>query len=333
MRLPSLKRILAASVVLAATMPAFAVSCKTQAALTEAERAPIVEAARQIAADVQGGRPAELKAATVPSVAANFTVIQQSATALTPLLNGSTLTVDAVYRLDAADAKAGEDQTQFFCDAADNRTHVTLGIQHLPPGQYAFAIVHATGGAKPQQLGLLLETTAPAGPWQLAGFFPKPLTVAGRDGLWYWKQARVYAQQKQGWNAWFYYSTAAYLLQPAGFFSSTNLEKLNDEQQARRPSGLPGEIPLTIKADGADVAISSLRTDDALGGLDLVVHYDAAEGADPVAARAHATAVMKALLALHPELREAFHGMWAFADSKTGSAFSLELPMRDLTAT
>ncbi len=35
--------------------------------MTEAERAPIVQAARQIALDVQGGRTADLKAATVPA--------------------------------------------------------------------------------------------------------------------------------------------------------------------------------------------------------------------------------------------------------------------------
>ena len=325
-------RILAGSLLLA-TAPAYSVTCKTQAAMTDAERTPIIEAARQIATDVQAGRVDALKAATVPEVAANFNVIQQSAAALTPLMTGATLTVDAVYRLDAATAKASDDQTQFFCDAADNASHATFSIQHLPPGQFAFALVHATGVAKPQQLGLLLQTANAAGPWQLAGFFPKPLSVAGHDGLWYWQQARSYAQKKQPWNAWFYYSTASYLLQPAGFFSSTNLEKLVDEQQAAKPAGLPGETPLTVMANGAPARIDSLRTDDELGGLDLVIHYQGSSDTDPVAARARTVAVMKALLAAHPELREGFHGLWAFADTPTGQPFSLELPMQGLTGT
>ncbi len=331
MNFPSPRHILVATLLLTVAMPAFAASCKTQAAMAEAERTAIVEAARQIATDVQTGRSADLKAATVPTVAANFNVIQQSAAALTPLMTGATLTVDAVYRLDAADAKPGDDQAQFFCDATDSSTHVSFAIQHLPPGQFAFAIVHATGSAKPQQLSLLLQMQAAGSPWQLAGFFPKPLTEAGHDGLWYWKQARLCGQKKQAWNAWLYYSTAAYLLQPAGFFSSTNLEKLVDEQQAAKPNGLPGEIPLTVSANGADTKITSLRTDDALGGLDLVVHYDTADNSDPVAARTRTVAVMKALLALHPELREAFHGLWVFADAPAGSPFSLELPIQQLT--
>ncbi len=331
MNLPAPVRVLAATCMLSIALPALGVSCKTQGAMTEAERAPIVQAARQIALDVQGGRTSALKAETVPTVAARFDGIAQSSAALTPLMAGATVTVDAVYKLDASDATPGDDQTQFFCDTADNSSHITFGIQHLPPGQFAFALVHATGVAKPQQIALLLEMAQSASPWQLAGFFPKPLTVAGHDGLWYWKEARTYAQNKQTWNAWFYYSTAVYLLQPAGFFSSTNLEKLVDEQQAARPADLPGASPLTITADGAPYKITSLRTDDALGGFDLVVHYESSSNSDPVTARTHTIAVMRGLLALHPELREAFHGLWVFADAGSGGQpFSLEQTMAEL---
>jgi hypothetical protein len=318
---------------LALALPAFGVSCKTQGTMTEAERAPIVQAARQIALDVQAGRTANLKAATVPAVAASFNSIAQSAAALAPLMTGATITVDAVYKLDASDAKPGDEQEQFFCDAGDNSSHVTFSIQHLPPGQFAFALVHATGVAKPQQIALLLQSLNAGSPWQLAGFFPKPLSVAGHDGLWYWEQARRYAQKKQMWNAWFYYSTAAYLLQPAGFFSSTNFDKLADEQQAGRPTDLPGTTPLTVNADGTAYKVTSFRTDDALGGLDLVAHYNSTSS-DPVADRTHTIAVMRGLLTLHPELREAFHGLWVFADAGPGGqAFSLEQPMTELPKT
>jgi hypothetical protein len=319
-------RLAGVPLLLTLTLPAFGVSCKTQGTMTEAERTPIVQAARQIALDVQGGRTADLKAATVPEVAANFNSIAQASAALAPLISGATITVDAVYRLDASDAKPGDEQEQFFCDAGEN-AHVVFSIQHLPPGQFAFALVHATGVAKPQQISLLLQSLKAGAPWQLAGFFPKPLTVAGHDGLWYWKQARAYGQKKQSWNAWFYYSTAVYLLQPAGFFSSTNFEKLVDEQQAAHPSDLPGTAPITITADGASYKVTSLRTDDELGGFDLVAHHTSTSS-DPVTTRTHTIAVMRGLLTLHPELREAFHGLWVFADAgPEGQAFSLEQPM------
>ncbi|HEY3988669.1 MAG TPA: hypothetical protein VGM02_05165 [Acidobacteriaceae bacterium] len=334
MNFPAGMRVLAAGCVLAVALPALGVSCKTQGAMTEAERAPLVQVARQIALDVQAGRTQDLKAATVPEVAANFNGIANSATALAPLISGATVTIDAVYKLDASDAKPGDDQEQFFCEAGEANSHVTFTIRHLPPGQFAFALVHATGVAKPQQMALLLQSLKPQGPWQLAGFFPKPLTVAGHDGLWYWKQARSYAQQKQSWNAWFYYSTAAFLLQPAGYLSSTNFEKLIDEQQATRPADLPDVKPLMVNANGATYRISSVRTDDALGGLDLVVHYGSADNADPVVARTNTIAVMQGLLKLHPELREGFHGLWVFADAASGGQpFSLEQPMSALPKT
>jgi hypothetical protein len=330
MNLPILTRLAGPILLLTLAPPAFAVSCKTQATMTEADRAPIVQAARQIALDVQGGRTAELKTATVPEVAAKFDSIAQAATALKPLITGATITVNAVYRLDAADAKPGDEQEQFFCDAADNSSHATLTIQHLPAGQFAFALIHATGVAKPQQIALLLQSLQIGGPWQLAGFFPKPLSMAGRDGLWYWKQARVYADKKQLWNAWLYYSTTITLLQPAGFFSSPNLERLVDEQQAVRPPDLPAAKPLELHAAGATYTVTSVRTDDALGALDLVAHYNSTSS-DPVTGREHTIAVMRALLALHPELRDAFHGLWVFADpGPGGQAFSLEQPMAEI---
>jgi hypothetical protein len=319
--------LISSTLMLASAAPAFAASCKTQGAMTEPERTAIVQAARQIATDVQSGRTADLKAVTIPAVAANFNSIERASTALAPLISGATITVDAIYLLDASDAKPTDEQEQFFCDAGNNSSHVSFTIQHLPPGQFAFALVHATGVAKPQQIALLLQSLSPGAPLQLAGFFPKPLTVAGHDGLWYWKQARVYMQKKQSWNAWLYYSTAAYLLQPAAFFSSSNFEMLAQEQQAARPPDMPANGVLTVHVDGATYNVSKLRTDDALGGLDLVAHYESTSS-DPVTSRQQTINVMRGILTLHPELRDAFHGLWIFADpGPGGQAFSLEQPM------
>ena len=47
----------------------------------------------------------------------------------------------------------------------------------------------------------------------------------------------------------------------------------------------------------------------------------------PVAARQQVTNLMTALLAQHPELRDAFHGIWVHADHENASLYALELPM------
>ncbi len=291
------------------------------------ERSSLVDAAKALAGEVQAGNSAAVKAGTVSSVAANFDGIAKSIESVAPLMKGATITVDAVYGLDASDAKPGEDEAQFFCNAADAATQVTFTIPHLPPGRFAFAVVHATGVAKPQQIALLLEFD---GQWKLAGFFPRPLTAAGHDGLWYWKQARAFAQKKQDWNAYFYYTTATYLLAPANFLTSSNLDKLVGETQSVKPPGLPGAAPMMLSGSGKSFSVTSLRTDDAFNGLDLVVRYTATGGSDAVAARAETVDVMKALLKAHPELREGFHGLWVFADGASGAVFSLEQPMAQI---
>jgi hypothetical protein len=305
----------------------WAVSCKTQAEMSAAERASIVDAAKALAGEVQAGNSAGVKAGTIPSVAANFDGIAKSVEAVAPLVKGATITVDAVYGLDASDAKAGEEEAQFFCNAADAATQVTFTIPNLPPGRFAFAVVHATGVAKSQQVSMLLEFD---GQWKLAGFFPRPLTAAGHDGLWYWKQGRAFVQKKQNWNAYFYYTTATYLLAPANFLTSSNLDKLVGETQSVKPPGLPGASPMTLTDSGKSFSVTSLRTDDAFNGLDLVVRYTATAGGDAIAARAETVTVMKALLKAHPELRDGFHGLWVFADGPSGAVFSLEQPMTQI---
>jgi hypothetical protein len=37
--------------------------------------------------------------------------------------------------------------------------------------------------------------------------------------------------------------------------------------------------------------------------------------------------LMSGMLAMHPGLRTAFHGLWVYADSGNATVFALELPM------
>jgi hypothetical protein len=184
---------------------------------------------------------------------------------------------------------------------------------------------------QPQQISLILQND-PEGSqqWKLAGLFVRPLTEAGHDGLWYWKQARDFAGRKQNWNAYFYYQTAAFLLDPVDFLTSPNLQKLQKEAQAVKPVELPGETPLEIEAGGQSLEITAIRTQTFENGLDLVVNYKAKGVSDPVATRTQIVALMKALLTQHPELRTGFHGLWVYAYSDNGQPFAIELPMNQI---
>ena len=305
----------------------FAVSCKTQAQMTETDRAALVQAATALASDIQGGNAAAVKASTIPNVAAQFDGIANTIVQTAPLITGAAITIDALYSLDASDLKPAGEDTQFFCGGAGSPLHIEISIPQLPQGQWALTLVHATGVKQPQQIAFLLQKN---GSWQLAGFFVKPLTVAGHDSLWYWTQARAFNQKGQKWNAYNYYETALYLATPADLLTSPNLEKLSQEANAVKPDGLPGEKPMVVAAGGKTFSISDIHTDGSLGGLDLVLRYAATDTSDPVAARAQNVELMKAMLAAHPELRDGFHGLWVFAEAPGQRPYGNELAMGDI---
>jgi hypothetical protein len=310
---------------------AYAVSCTTQAELKEPDRAAIALAAHTLAAKMQANDVNGVRASTIPSVASNFNGIASTIQKLNPDLAGATLNVTSVYDLDATDIQPGEDSVQFFCGVAANDLHVIFNIPGLPAGHFAFAIVEASGVKNPQRLSMLLEKSGPQN-WQLAGFFPRPLMSAGHDGVWYWAKAREYEKAGRPWTAYFYYQTAAYLLHPAEFLDSNNFDKLVQELRATTPGGLPGAQPMIVNVNGSPVSITNIRTDSTFGGFDLVVRYEAADVSDPTATRTKTVALMKTLLALHPEWKDAFHGLWVFAAAPNQQPFSLELSMPQIAS-
>jgi hypothetical protein len=306
-----------------------AVSCTPQSQMTEAQRNSLASSAKSLAALVQAGNTAALKLETIPSVAERFDPIAAAAESAAPLIERGAITVESMYLLDSTDLKATEDETQFFCGGADSH-EVVFTIPQLPPGSYALAILHATGVESPQSLSFILaHEPATSTQWKLAGAFIHGLTSAGHDGVWFWTQAREFAKKGQHWNAYFYYQTAASLLTPVFFLSSPNLDKLLKEQAAIAPSGLPtNNQPMLVAGSGGQgFVVGDMHTDSSLGGLDLVINYKATNVSDPVASRTRNVELMKALLAQHPELREGFHGLWAFANAPNERPFANELPM------
>ncbi|MFP5204456.1 MAG: hypothetical protein ACLGSH_03775 [Acidobacteriota bacterium] len=160
------------------------------------------------------------------------------------------------------------------------------------------------------------------------------MILDGHDGAWYWPSARKYAQGQGDWAAWFYYRIATYLLDPVDFLASSNLEKLRQEANRLHPLLLEANTPFTVNSGGAVFRVTSVDTTTVFGPLDLEVHYnpDASEIAElryPVIARRQVSNLMTALLAAHPELENAFHGIWLHADEGNASIFALELPMKD----
>ncbi|MGC1361495.1 MAG: hypothetical protein WA419_08425 [Silvibacterium sp.] len=331
LRFWNLAVLFAVSVALFLPLTARAVSCTTQSQMTQAERSLYERDARSLGTQIQAANVAAVRADTVAAVAAQFDSVAASIQQVAPQIGKATLTVHALYNLNALDMKAGADQAEFFCSVPSSSLMVTVTIPQLPPGNYVLAVLHATGVEEPQQLSLILQNDpAASAQWKLAGLYIRPLTAAGHDGVWFWTQARALAEKKQNWNSYFYYQTAEFLLNPVDFLSSPNLQKLQKEAQEVRPAELPGKDPLILKAAGENLEITRLRTEGFQGGLDLVVDYKAKDVSGPVATRTQIVELMKAMLVRYPELRTAFHGLWVYAYGSSGQPFAIELPMNQI---
>lgn len=275
---------------------------------------------------VQNGDVQSIRANTLPAIASEFGGIQQSVQYLAPIVKPATVTVDDVYLLDASTDPPNAARTDFFCGSPV----VGFDFNGLPPGTYALAILHATGVKEPQQVTFILAKSQDK--WLLAGFFVKPMVLAGHDGTWYWASARKYAHSNGPWAASFYYRIASYLLDPVDFLASSNLEKLRRESDTIHADLPEANKPLAVNAHGTVFNVTTVDTTTQFGPLDLDVHYkpdspQLAELRNPVNARKQVTDLMTALLTMHPELQGAFHGMWLHADQGNASLFALELPM------
>lgn len=308
-----------------------AASCLTQSQMPSQQRDALANQARSFVALVQSGDISSLRTRTLPAIASDFDAIASSVTSLKPQVQNATITVDGLYSLDASKDQPGAPRTQFFCGSPI----VVLTFNGIPPGNYALAILHATGVPNPQQISIILAGT-PTNQWQLAGFYSKPMIEADHDGLWYWTSARKFAQGHGNLTAWLYYSVADNLLSPVDFLTSPNLEKLQQEWQQSRPPALSPNGTMMLNANGVTFNVINLGTTTEFGGLDLDLHYSpdptqAGQLRTPVTARQQVVQLTSALLAQHPELRQAFHGIWAHADQGQSNLFALELPMNQIT--
>ena len=307
--------------------------------MTQAQRDSISAAAKGLAQKIVKGDVAGLKDAAIPEIAKDFGGITYVIGNTAPKVAGTSVLIESIWLLDASTLKPSADGTlqdaQFFCALNGSPAEADFIIPSLPPGKYAFAAVQTTGG-NPWGLSVLMREEQ--GVWKLAGFYPMPLTAAGHDGLWYWRQAREYAKQGQHWNAWLYFGQAADLLRPASFMSTSHLDKLQTEQTNAAPpvlsKGVSADAPLVVKGpNNTEFRVIGLGTDDSLSKekVDAVVHWRAdAPATNLVAARERNVSVAMALLAAYPELRQGFHGIWVFAEVNGQSPFATEHPMEEL---
>jgi hypothetical protein len=313
--------------------------CTTQSQMTATDRDALAAVARNLAAKVQANDVSGLQAATAAEYAKDFTGIGTVVGTTSAKVKGGTPVVEQVYLLDANQLKRNADgslpDAQFFCSLNKSVAEADFVIPGLAPGIYGFVIVDVADTSSSWRLSFLLRQEQ--GKWMMAGFYPKPLSAAGHNGLWYWTQARTMSAQKEHWNAWLYYQQAQGLLVPVNFVQSTHLEKLKTEASAAAPpalsEGVSAEAPLVVKgSDGVEYHFTALGVDDSLekDKIDIMAHLKVDQIGDPAAARKRNSDAMAALLAAYPEMRKPFHGVWMIAEVPGQNPFATEQAMSEI---
>jgi hypothetical protein len=303
-------------------------TCATGSELDAATKNAIETTAHQYLDMSKTGDVAGLKASAIPAITGDFGGIEQAVVGNKGYLAGGPSTISGTYLLDATAAKTALAKADFFCGIYNSPDRIGFSIPNLPPGRYAI-VIQKVGGKDPITLTLILQNMGNA--WKLAGYYPRLDSLGGHDGQWYLSKAREFKAKNQLHNAWFYYLTAWDLTAPVNFMSTPQLDKIADEMQSARPADLPTDAePLSLTAGGKVFKVTELAAVPVDNNLDLRIRYQNADAANSAVAFQDNMAVIKAIVAKYPELRDGFNAMIPRAVDGSGHEYGSMLPVKDI---
>lgn len=307
-------------------------TCLSGADMDAAEKTALSDAAQRYFSMVAAGDAASLQQNAIASLATNFGGIQTAIKDNQSNLAGAKGTVQDPFLLQAQ-GSAPLPHAEFLCGvfgpSGQTAGSAVFMIPNLPPGDYGIATVNATGAQGDFAVTFVLQQES--GAWKVGGLYIKPTLAAGHDGNWFADQARAFKAKGQALNAWMYYMEARDLLVPVSFMSTMVTDKLYDEAQSVKPSAFPSpQTPVDLSGGGKTYQVIALFMAVVGKDLDVVVRYRAADISNTGQTYQENVAVMKALLAQHPELRDAFDGTVARAVAPSGQDYGTMLPMKEI---
>jgi hypothetical protein len=303
-------------------------TCASGSELDAATKTAINSAATQYLSMSKNGDVAGLKANAIPAIAGDFSSIEQAVVTNKPYFADGQSTITGTYLLDASDAKAPLARADFYCGIYNSPDRVGFSIPNLPPGKYA-VVIQKVNGKQPITLSLVLQFVG--GSWKLAGFYPRMDSIGGHDGDWYLTKARDFKAKGNQHDAWFYYLTAWDLTAPVNFMGTPQLDKIATEMQTARPTDLPSDSsPMSLSANGKVFKVTELAAVPVDNKLDLRIRYLNPDANNSGISFKDNMAVIKAIVAKYPELRDAFDSVVARAVDNSGQEYGTLLPMKDI---
>jgi hypothetical protein len=166
--------------------------------------------------------------------------------------------------------------------------------------------------------------------WKLGGLYIKSAQVAGHDSDWFLARAAEYKSKGQMHNAWFFYTQSRELLQPVPFMSTLATDKLYQDAQSMQPADIPAGKAVDLPVGATTYKLTEMFPQVVGNDLDLIVRYQVADISNTNQTYDSNVAVIKAVAAKYPEVRNAFAAIVARAVAPNGQDYGTMLAIKDI---
>jgi len=309
-------------------------TCQTSSDMDEATRAALTSAGQRYFDLIARGDVATLRQNAIPGLASDFSGVEATVKEHQADLAGAKAAPRPPYLLDAS-GTATIPHAEFFCGvfgkSGQTSGSAVFYLNNLPAGKYGIVILDATSAKAPTAVSLVLQQVG--SDWKIGGLYIKAMQLGGHDSQWFLSRAREYKTKGQLHNAWLYDQAAVSLVSPLDFMSTAASDKLLDEAQSVKPADLPVAVDgktVDLTAPGATYKLSALFPQAVGNDLDLIVRYQASDISNTNQTYQNNVAVVKALVAKYPELRDAFAAIVARAVDPSGRDYGTLLAMKDI---
>jgi hypothetical protein len=305
-------------------------SCQTLADLEDAPRAAITAAGQRYFDLASKADLASVRQNAIPSLASDFSVLETTIKDHQPDLAGTQANVKSAFLLDGTTPVP---HAEFYCGVF-GKTGQTSGsavfyLDNLPAGKYAVVLLDATSPKTRTMVTLILQEAGAE--WKLGGLYMKAAQVAGHDSEWFLARAREYKAKSQIHNAYFFYAEARSLISPLNFMSTLATDKLYDESQTAQPTDMPANgKTVDLAAGTVTYKLTTVFPEIVGNDLDLIVKYQVADISNTNQTYQDNAAVIKALVAKYPEVRDAFAAVVARAVDPSGRDYGTLLAIKDV---
>lgn len=311
---------------------ASAQSCQSSGDLDDTTRTAITTAGQHYFDMSSKGDTASLRQNAIASLSSDFSGVESTVKDHQQELSGTQATMKGVFLLET-EGSAPTPHAEFDCGVF-GKSGQTAGsavfyLNNLPAGKYAVVLFEVALAKGKESFSVILQQAG--SDWKLGGLYILASQIAGHNSDWFASRAREYKAKGQLHNAWLFYLEARSLISPLPFMSTQASDKLYDESQGAQPADVPADGKTTDLAAGSTTYKLTALFPQAVGDdLDLIVKYQLADISNTNQIYQSNVAVMKALVAKYPELRDAFVGVVARAVDPNGHDYGTLLAMKDI---